>query len=147
MSRTHPYIPDGYDHQGRLQPAEACTDIGADTAPVPLSLVTRVRIALIRHEIECLAAEREQYQRAGCVGPIYLRESYAQQLRLIGRIKQLEQPATATRSHLRRTLFTVLTALTCAAALVLAACGGGGSDEEPQPRPQVDCEKKPEQCK
>lgn len=48
---------------------------------------------------------------------------------------------------MKRTLFTTLCALVSVAGLVLSACGGGGSEEEPQPRPQLDCAKTPEQCK
>jgi len=34
------------------------------------------------------------------------------------------------------------------AAFFLSACGGGGCNPcEPEPRPQVDCTKNPEQCK
>lgn len=37
-------------------------------------------------------------------------------------------------------------ALIAAIAFVVYACGGGGS-EQPEPRPGVDCNKTPEQCK
>lgn len=49
---------------------------------------------------------------------------------------------------MKRTLMTLLTAIGAAASLVLAACGGGGDNVvEPQPKPPVDCNKTPEQCK
>jgi hypothetical protein len=146
-------------HQGRAactwstgrapQPAEACTELGADTAPTPPSLWRRLQIARLRYAIACLKAERDHYRGLGWVGPIYLRESYAQQHRLMARITRLQAvPAGRGRAPAwRRTLATALVAVSGAAGLVLAACGGGGTDEEPAPRPQVDCDKTPEQCK
>lgn len=171
MSRARPYIPAGCDQQGRLQPAraaacsgwchlegedcnfspcpaEACTELGADTAPAPLGLVLRLRIAVLRWQVDCLTAEREHYRCLGWVGPIYLRESYAEQRRLMSRISRLQAvPATRHAPAWRRTVGTALAAIVSAAGLVLAACGGGGSDEEPQPRPGVDCKAHPEACK
>lgn len=136
-------------------PAEACTELGADTAPARAGalrrVVTHLRVALLRWHIVCLTAERDHYAGLGWVGPIYLRESYAQQRQLMSSIARLRaqqavEPATRQPAW-RRTVGTFLVALAGAVALVLAACGGGGSSEEPEPRPQVDCKAKPEQCK
>ncbi|KQY83720.1 hypothetical protein [Pelomonas sp. Root1444] len=160
MSAARPYIPDGYDHQGRIagqhSPAEACTELGADTAPARPGLlrriVLRLRIAGLHWAIECVAGEREHSRELRWVGPIYLRESYAQQRRLMSRAARLQaqlgpaRPAPAPRRQ-RLTLATALIAIGGAVGLVLAACGGGGTDEQPAPRPQIDCPKTPEQCK
>lgn len=50
---------------------------------------------------------------------------------------------------MKRTLTTLLIALTACAGLVLSACGGGGCNpcEPDTPPPRVDCQTKPEACK
>lgn len=53
-------------------------------------LVTLARIALLRFEIDCLVDEREHYRALGMLGPRYMLESYARQLQLIARVRELE---------------------------------------------------------
>jgi hypothetical protein len=130
-------------------PAEACTELGADTQPVRPGLIARLRIAHLSERAACVADERQRYESLGWVGPRYRLESYSQQRQLMTRVRELSAgtPPTRRRPAWRRTLATALVAVSGAAGLVLAACGGGGTDEEPAPRPPVDCVKTPELCK
>ena len=131
-------------------PAEACTELGADGSPIKLSPWLRLRVALLRWHLTCLIDERNHYAALGWIGPLYLRQSYAEQRRLMSRIAQLHVAALTAAKPARswRTAGTALIATCGAGALVLAACGGGGSDEEqPAPRPIPDCAKAPELCK
>lgn len=155
MSHDRPYIPAGCDQQGRLpatphQAAEACTDLGAAGARTRPVLWARLRIALLRWHLACVRDELRHYSALGWVGPVYLRESNAEQRRLMARIRRLQDASTAPRHPMPpgpRVLLTVVVAFVGAAGLALASCGGGGSAEEPQPRPPMDCAKTPEQCK
>jgi len=53
-------------------------------------LVTRVRLRVLRLHLTCLVDEREHYTALGWTGPVYLRESYAMQRRLMTQIRELE---------------------------------------------------------
>lgn len=53
-------------------------------------LVLRTRIALLRTQISLLEDEREHYSSLGWTGPVYLRNSYAMQLQLMVRARDLE---------------------------------------------------------
>lgn len=53
-------------------------------------LVLRTRIAALRLQCTCLEDEREHYRALGWTGPIYLRNSYAQQRQLMTRVRELE---------------------------------------------------------
>lgn len=54
-------------------------------------LIVRTRLALLRFHLDCLVDEREYYLGLGWTGPIYMRESYAQQRVLMTRIRALEE--------------------------------------------------------
>ena len=55
-------------------------------------LVRACRLRVLRWQLDCLRDERQAYQEAGLrIGPIYLRNSYQQELGLLARIRQLEQ--------------------------------------------------------
>lgn len=74
-------------------PAEACTELGAETAPVyRLGLFTLIRLWFIRWNLQCLRDERDYYTALGLTGPVYMRNSFAEDRRLMARIRQLEQP-------------------------------------------------------
>lgn len=70
-------------------PAEACTELGANAAPVRLSWWRRLLIACLQWQLDCLTSEREHYLSLGWVGPVYLVNSYAQQRELMTRIRKL----------------------------------------------------------
>lgn len=53
-------------------------------------LVTLARIGIRRFHIDGLVDEREHYRALGWTGPVYMRESYAAQRRLMTEIRQLE---------------------------------------------------------
>lgn len=169
MTAARPYIPHGCDQQGRLrtgraaaacsgwcqlegeacnchplQPAEACTELGAGGEAPRLGLLRRAVIAGLQDRCITVVDERQRYEAAGCVGPVYQRNSRQQQLQLMQHIRELQAGAP-----LKRTPSTLIVALVGAVVLVLGACGGGGSDQpEPdQPTPRVDCQARPEACK
>lgn len=52
--------------------------------------VLRTRLALARWHLDCLRDEREFYKAAGCIGPVYLRNSLEMDVRLMARIRELE---------------------------------------------------------
>ena len=52
--------------------------------------VRRAHLALLRFHLDCLVDEREYYLGLGWTGPIYMRESLAQQRVLMTRIRILE---------------------------------------------------------
>jgi hypothetical protein len=167
MSRSNPYIPAGCDQQGR-HPAAAPA-----RAPRLLATLQRHYLAWLLRDLQQqidtvadeLAAEARDAQAAALRhrhsprANARRRELRRQMAELVQRHRAVRQemdnisPALtpskprAPAAGLRRVVVTALAAITAAAGLVLAACGGGGSDEEPQPRPQVDCAKTPEQCK
>lgn len=114
---------------GHAMPAEACTELGADTTATPPSLWRRLLIARARWQLACLTNEREHYQSLGWVGPIYLRESYAQQRQLMARIRELQAEPPARRHagawpRTLPTLATAMVALTGALTLGLNSSGG-----------------------
>lgn len=75
-------------------PAEACTDLGHDDSqPRPgflRRLVLGLRLRYLRHQLGCLLDERDRYTALSWAGPIYLRNSFQQELQLRARIRQLE---------------------------------------------------------
>lgn len=54
-----------------------------------LRLITTVRLALLRWHLECLRDERDHYRALGMVGPIYMRNSWQEELRLRRAIRDL----------------------------------------------------------
>jgi hypothetical protein len=132
---TAPYCSGNYN-QGRHAcdcstghhiPAEACTELGAGTAPAAPGLLARLRIAHLRWQLACLVDERAHYQRLGWVDPIYLRESYAQQRRLMTRITKFQDAPPPTRhwpAFGLATAATLLLALPSAVGLVSNRTGG-----------------------
>lgn len=110
---------------GQRAPAEACTELGADTAAPAISIWRRLLIARVQWQLDCLTSEREHYQSLGWVGPVYLRESYAQQIKLMERIKRLQEP-TSERSGgwALATVVTLMLSLGSAAGLVAGRIGG-----------------------
>jgi hypothetical protein len=127
---------------GWPMPAEACTELGADDGAPHLGLLRRAVIAGLEDRRLTVIDELERYEDAGRVGPIYQRNSLAQQLQLMQQIRELQAGAP-----LKRTPSTFVVAIVGAVALVLGGCGGGGDDPQPEPRPLVDCAKTPELCK
>jgi hypothetical protein len=82
----------GEVHQVQPAPAEACTDIGADTAPVHrLGLFKLIRLAFLRWHLRCLRDERDHYTALGMTGAVYMRNSLQEDLRLRRAIRELEQ--------------------------------------------------------
>lgn len=77
-------------------PAEACTELGAHTAPRRLSWWRRLHIYLLEKELAIVRDECARYEMAEAIGPIYQLNSYDEQLRLMARIRELKgQPAAA----------------------------------------------------
>lgn len=105
-------------------PAEACTELGADTSAPALSFWRRLLIARVQWQIGCLTSEREHYQSLGWVGPIYLRESYAQQIRLMQRIRKIQEPAPRRQPLRFAAPVTLMLALASAIGLVSNRAGG-----------------------
>jgi ElaB/YqjD/DUF883 family membrane-anchored ribosome-binding protein len=154
MSRSNPYIPAGCDQQGR-HPAAAPA-----RAPRLLATLQRHYLAWLLRDLQQqidtvadeLAAEARDAQ-AAALRHRHSPRANARRRELRRQMAELVQRHRAVRQEMDN-ISPALTpskprapAITAAAGLVLAACGGGGSDEEPQPRPQVDCAKTPEQCK
>lgn len=67
-------------------PAEACTELGADTAPSRLSPWQRLRLAWLRWQMDCLRDEQALYVETGRAGPIFERECRRLQLDLMRRM-------------------------------------------------------------
>lgn len=53
-------------------------------------LVRSIRLAWLRWNLECLRDEREHYSSLGWAGPIYMRNSFQQELQLRARIRSLD---------------------------------------------------------
>ncbi len=123
--------------------AEACTEVGDHTDAPRLGLMRRAVIAGLERRFAIVADERQRYEEAGAIGPIYHRNSMQQQLQLMERIRALKEGAP-----MKRAISTLFVAVGGAIVLTLGACGGGGDQgEQPKPHPQVDCKAKPEACK
>lgn len=73
----------------RRLPAEACTELGADTAPPRLGLLRRLHIALLERRLDIVRDEHDRYTHAGYIGPVYHRNSLQMQLQLMARIREL----------------------------------------------------------
>lgn len=54
-------------------------------------LVLRPYLALLRWQLDCVRDERERYDSLGWASPVYLRNSYQQELDLCARIRDLTQ--------------------------------------------------------
>ncbi len=70
-------------------PAEACTELGADTTPPRLGLLRRLHIAFLERRLDIVRDERDRYAHAGVIGPTYHRNSLQLQLQLMARIREL----------------------------------------------------------
>lgn len=53
-------------------------------------LVVCVRIRYLRWCVSCVRGEREDYASMGLIGPVYLRNSWAHEMQLMARIRELE---------------------------------------------------------
>ena len=49
-----------------------------------------IQLAMLRWQLDCLRDERSHYVGLGMAGPIYLRNSYQQELALMTRARQFE---------------------------------------------------------
>jgi len=88
--------------EARAQGAELSGEVSLGIVPVasrgivvPLVAAVRekhprVRLRVLRLHLTCLVDEREHYTALGWTGPVYLRESYAMQRRLMTQIRELE---------------------------------------------------------
>ncbi len=74
-------------------PAEACTELGANTAPPRLGLLRRAHIALLQRRLDTLRDELDRYEALGAVGPVYQHNSRQQQFELMARIAELKGEA------------------------------------------------------
>lgn len=54
-------------------------------------LIRACRLRVLHWQLDCLRDERKHYAGTGLTGPIYLRNSFQQELGLLARIRQLEQ--------------------------------------------------------
>lgn len=96
LSEAHGPVP-AFD-QFPPAPAEACTELGADTAPPRLGLLRRAHIALLQRRLAIVIDERDRYAALGAIGPVYEHNSRALQLQLMARIRELQglPPLTTT---------------------------------------------------
>jgi len=83
-----------YDSSARdlprpLMAAEACTELGAGTAPPRLGLLRRFHVAVLERRLDIVRDERYRYEQAGAIGPAYHRNSLLMQLQLMARIREL----------------------------------------------------------
>lgn len=81
--------------------AEACTELGAHAEQPPrLSLWRRLRVRLLERRLAIVIDERQRYDEAGAIGPIYRRNSLQLQHQLMGRIRALKGlPPVAIREE------------------------------------------------
>lgn len=73
-----------------LMPAEACTELGADTASPPLDAWVRARIWLLESRLATVIDEQRRYEQAGIVGQVYQLNSLSEQFKLMARIAVLK---------------------------------------------------------
>lgn len=83
-----------YDSSARdlprpLMAAEACTELGAGTAPTRLGLLRLFHVAVLERRLDIVRDERDRYERLGAIGPTYHRNSLVLQLQLMARIREL----------------------------------------------------------
>lgn len=71
-------------------PAEACTELGADTASPPLDAWVRARIWLLENRLATVIDEQRRYEQAGIVGQVYQLNSLNEQFKLMARIAVLK---------------------------------------------------------